>query len=255
MTKEVPALCLDDVSFAYPNQDSLLAGVDLDVAEGECLALIGPNGGGKTTMLRLVMGFLEPTKGSVRVFGLAPKNQRLLLSYVPQSLEWTVELPLTARDFILLGAIQRKGWFFKQSADVKKQAHYWIERLGLEARAKQPYQELSGGWKQRVLLARALMSKPKILLLDEPTSHLDPHSESDLGCIFRELKGSVTMIFVSHDLSVTRDFIDRVACLNRTCIVHPTGALTSEVLETLYGGPLRSIVHHSHEHNKEHKHA
>lgn len=230
------------VSFAY-GQTPVLADVDLQVERGEFLGIIGPNGGGKTTLLKLLLGLLAPDEGHVRVLGRAPEEARGRVGYVPQHASFPPDLPVHVRDVVLMGRLGpglRAGrWTDADRAAAARS----MERLGLTGLAERPAGRLSGGQVQRMLIARALAMEPELLLLDEPTSGVDVRMGESLYEMLKEMTGEVTVVLVSHDVGVISRQVDTVACLNQRLYYHGSEQLPEEALEAAYGGPVELVAH------------
>lgn len=187
----------------------ILDQVDLEIAQGEFIGIFGPNGGGKTTLLKLLMGLIEPQKGTVRIFGKAPAENRDRIGYVPQTHRIDPDFPITLEELILLGRKPKRLFFGRFSKEDHAACDYWIRRLGLKAHRKQAYGKLSGGLAQRALLARALVSEPELLLLDEPTANIDAQSLAIFLEALQELHGERTIVLVTHDLRTLTQRADR----------------------------------------------
>lgn len=236
------AIELDRVSFSYGGP-LVLEDIDLVVEEGEFLGIVGPNASGKSTLLKVVLGLLRPTAGSVQVFGRKPADSRHAIGYVPQFATFRRDFPILVEDMVLLGRLGATRAVGRYAADdraaaerVMREAQVWDVRAA-------PIGTLSGGQLQRALVARALATDPKLLVLDEPTSNIDVLAEADIFQLFRSLNARMTIVVVSHDVGFITQYVHRVACLNRTLVCHPTGAITGEVIAQLYGTPVRLIDH------------
>lgn len=242
----LPAIEFDRVSFAYPAPGADGAGarpvleqITLRVEPGERLGLLGPNGGGKTTLVRLTAGLLHGYSGSIRVFGLPPDRARRagLIGYLPQRNEAEMAFPLSARQVVALGAERgQPPWRMAPRASRQRVADA-LRLVGAEAFADRPVGALSGGQLQRVLLARAVAFQPRLLLLDEPTVGVDLAGQQQFFAMLDALRRQfdLTMVIVSHDLRAIAGACDRIACLNRTlhCHVSPAG-LTPQVLAEVF---------------------
>jgi zinc transport system ATP-binding protein len=235
---------LREVSFSYGGP-RVLEGVSLAVQAGEFLGLVGPNGGGKTTLLKIILGLLRPRSGEVRVLGMAPEKGRAHIGYVPQFAAFDRDFPISVRETVLLGRLGRTrvlGGYTRAdksiAAAVMREVHVWDIR-------EQPLEALSGGQLQRVLVARALACEPGILLLDEPTANIDMRGEEDIFDLFRKLNERLTIMLVSHDIAFISRYVSRVACLNQTLVCHRTEAISGDIIEGLYGEPMR-MIHHAH---------
>jgi len=244
---ESPVARLEGVWFSYGRQP-VLEDVSFSIAAGQTVCLVGPNGGGKTTLLKLIAGLLKPDRGRVEVFGTAPRRVCLRIGYMPQHLRFDPLFPVTALDIVLMGRLGagglrgRLGWY---SPEDRRAACEALATAGMLDRAQVPFAELSGGERQRVLIARALCVQPELLLLDEPTANVDPRFEAQLFDIVRQLEGRMTVVLVSHDLGVVSTWVQTVVCVNRRVVVHPTAELTGELLQEIYEGEVR-LVRHGH---------
>ncbi|RMG31628.1 MAG: metal ABC transporter ATP-binding protein [Gammaproteobacteria bacterium] len=238
-----PAIRIEDVSFSY-GEVRALEHIDLEIREGEFVALVGPNGGGKSTLLRILLGLLEPDSGRVELLGRPPEIGRRAVGYVPQAVHFDRDFPLRVRDMVLMGRLgtggtRRIGYTREDHA----RAEDAMRRTEILHLAERQIGTLSGGQFQRALIARALTSDPRILILDEPTANIDQRSESDIFELFRALNARMTILVVSHDIGFISRYVDRVACLNRTLLCHETREVDQKVLERLYGMPVREIAH------------
>ncbi len=210
-----PLIASHNLFFSYRHQP-VLKEVTFQIYRNEFVGIIGPNGGGKTTLLKLILGFLKPTQGSLHVFGEPPRlesHQTCRLAYVPQTLRFDRDFPITVEEVVLLGRLRRlpwHGWFQKKERQTAKEA---LEQVGLAHLAALRFGTLSGGEAQRVLIARALVSQPAILLLDEPTASVDSQAEAEIYAILKKLKERMTILMVTHDLNVAIEQVERVLCV------------------------------------------
>ncbi len=237
-------ISVKDVTFSYGGP-VVLEDVHLDVEDGEFLGVVGPNAGGKSTLLRLMLGLLEPTTGSIEVGGRDPSEGSRAIGYVPQYPPFARDFPITVEQTVLLGRLgtaRALGGYSRRDRDVANRVMTETESLNIRGRR---LNTLSGGQLQRVLLARALASEPKILMLDEPTANIDVRMESDIYELLRNLNQRATIIVVSHDIGFISQYVGRVACVNRTLICHATLAIDGKVIQELYGGDVH-MVEHSH---------
>lgn len=226
-----------DLSFAY--QDTpILQGLSFEVFKGEFIGIIGPNGGGKTTLLKLLMGFLEPQAGHIQILGKSPTTIQTQIAYVPQVLRYDKQFPISVYELVLMGRLSRLPWFGKYSQQDRKAVERSLERVNLLEFKDAPFGTLSGGQSQRALIARALVSEPKILFLDEPTASVDPQAEADIYELLNSLKSSMTILVVTHDLNTAIKVVERIFCVQRQLI----SLLPEEVCEHfamgLYHPPL-----------------
>ena len=209
---------IDDVCFGYEYQE-VLHNISLTLEEGQFAVMVGPNGGGKTTLLRLMLGLLAPRYGRIRLFGQAPEMARHLAGYVPQSLHYDAQFPASVEDVVLMGRVERH-WLGPYRRADRTAAASAMEQVGLGGYGRRPFRALSGGERQRVLMARALASEPRLLLLDEPGANLDPGSGRQVYELLRELNRRVTILLVSHNLKVVASYVSHVICVNRTADMH-----------------------------------
>lgn len=191
----------------------ILSNANLSVTPGEFIGLFGPNGGGKTTLLKLIMGFLKPHIGQIRIFGDSEEMSRGRIGYVPQIHRTDPDFPITLEELIALGRKPRGLLFKGLSREDWEACEFWMEKLKLTAHRDKAYGKLSGGLAQRALLARALISDPDLLLLDEPTSNIDAQSLSLFLETLGEIKGRKTILLVSHDLRTLTQKADRLLCI------------------------------------------
>ncbi|MBA1146289.1 ABC transporter ATP-binding protein [Ectothiorhodospiraceae bacterium WFHF3C12] len=219
--------------------------VSLEMPSGEFLGLVGPNGGGKSTLLRVVLGLLEPWAGEVSVLGRTPTRARRDIGYVPQYAMFSRRFPISVRDVVRTGRLGRTRPVFGYRRRDKAVVDWALSTVGVEGLAERPIGTLSGGQFQRALIARALACEPKLLILDEPTANVDPGAESHLFDLLAELNREMGIVVVSHDVGFISGYVHRVACLNRTLVCHTTAALTPEVIESLYGHPVSAVQHAS----------
>jgi zinc transport system ATP-binding protein len=213
-----------DLDFAYGSQ-SVLKGVDLRIEEGTTMGLIGPNGGGKTTLIRLLLGILQPTGGSIRVAGLTPQQairRGDLIGYLPQSPRLPERFPISVRQIVRLGLAGKSGLLRRDSREDLDFADSLLDRVGVGHLADKPVGALSGGQLQRVYIARALAPRPRLLLLDEPTTGIDRPGQQRFIEFVQGLKAELglTVVLVSHDLRAVSSISDRIACLNLTLHYH-----------------------------------
>jgi len=241
MSKE-PVIRLEGVSFSYDGV-RVLEDVNLAVGELDFVCIVGPNGGGKTTLLKLFLGLLQPTKGTVSVFGETPEEARLRMGYMPQHALLDPLFPVRVMDVVLMGRMgitRRVGPYRRADKEAAFNALREVEMHGLVERK---FSALSGGQQQRVLIARALASNPEVLLLDEPTASLDLQVECEVYELLRELNERLTVVMASHDLSFVSRYVKSVVCVKRTVVVHPTSEITGDLIRELYGGDVCAVRH------------
>ena len=222
-----------NLNFSY-NRQLVLRGVNLSIHSGDFTAMIGPNGGGKTTLLKLMLGLLNADSGSIKIFDNPPKNVSHRIGYVPQDIHINQNFPISSSDVVLMGKIKPgRGWS-RHSKEDRMDVLRALEQVGMEKYGDQRIDELSGGQKQRVFIARALVTKPDILLLDEPTASIDNKGQNELYALLKELNYKITIIVVSHDLMVISRYVKSVACVNQRLHYHGHAELTGEMIEMMY---------------------
>ncbi|RUM47005.1 MAG: ABC transporter [Desulfocapsa sp.] len=237
----VPVIQIEDLSFSY-DQSSILSDVNLIIHELDSICVVGPNGGGKTTLIKCILGLLVPDKGTVRVFGLTPEQARLRMGYVPQYASFDPFFPISVMEVVCMG---RLGGSFtgKYSTHDKEQALAALEKVDLAKYATRSFTALSGGQRQRVLIARALATGCDLLILDEPTANIDHTAETRFFDLLSDLNEKMTILMVTHEVGFASTFFKRVACVNNKVVIHPTSELTGELIQNMYGGDLQMIRH------------
>ncbi len=238
-----------NLTFAYNGGEAILQDAHVDIFEHEFVCVVGPNGGGKTTLIKLLVGLLRPDRGSLRVLGMEPKDARTRIGYMPQHERLDPQFPVSVMDVVLMGCLglgTRIGPYRKRD---RERAGQVLKDVGLYDLRHRTFAELSGGQRQRALIARAMACDPKLLLLDEPTAHLDPAVQDDFYRLLHEMDRRLTLVLVSHDVGFVSKYVDKVVCVNRHVVVHPTGDLSGKMISDLYGGDVNMILHqHDHTH-------
>ncbi|MEE3340022.1 MAG: ABC transporter ATP-binding protein [Hallerella sp.] len=229
-----PAIEIRNLSFSY-EKTPVLSDVNFSVDAGDFLAIIGPNGGGKSTLMKLIVGLLKPSEGDVRVFGEKVPSKKVSIGYVPQNTNRNLEFPITVAETVSTGLP-----LYKSNPQKVKEA---LETVKMESFAGRRLGELSGGERQRVLIARALAADPQILFLDEPSSNIDAQGQEDLYGLLAELNAKMTIVIVSHDLMVLSNHVKSVACVNRTVHFHSGSKITPEMVQSMYGCEVDLIAH------------
>ncbi|HEV2851224.1 MAG TPA: metal ABC transporter ATP-binding protein [Thermoanaerobaculia bacterium] len=241
---ETPLVEVRHLTFGY-GREVVLDHVDLEIGRRDFLAIIGPNGGGKTTLLKVMLGLLRPWSGEV-VYHLPADGGRGLrgrLGYVPQFSTFDKDFPLRVRDMVLMGRLGSRGWLRSYSRDDRAAADAALDRLGLRGIARAHVSEISGGQLQRVLIARSLVSGPEVLFLDEPTASIDAESRETLSGILEELNRTIPIVVVTHDVTSIAPMVNRIACINRRLFYHGGPELSQEVMEEVYGCPVELVTH------------
>ncbi len=226
MNENPIALRFSDVSFSYPTLQ-VLSDVSFHFHSGEFIALVGPNGSGKTTLLKLILGLEDAEEGSIELLGHNPKRSRSLIGYVPQHASYDPSFPISVGEVVAMGVVDAKGR--KRTKAIQEEVRRALSQVEMEELYDRPYSELSGGQRRRVLVARALVGDPQMLILDEPTANMDAESEKRLYSTLGNLKGETTVLIVTHDMRHVSALVDRVFCIEalkesfrgRSVIQHP----------------------------------
>jgi zinc transport system ATP-binding protein len=236
------AITFEHVTVKY---DSIIALDDINftIEEKDYVGIIGPNGGGKTTILKTILGLIQPTSGSISIFGQSPHKARQIIGYVPQIAQFERFYPIDVMDVVLMGRLNKRAMFRPYSKLDKEKAAESLGFVGMADFRKRQLGKLSGGQIQRVMVARALASQPKILLLDEPTASVDYQAEQNLYELLASLSNNMTIILVSHDIGVVSRQVKSLACLNRKLFHHGSKEILPSVMETVYGCPVDLIAH------------
>jgi zinc transport system ATP-binding protein len=242
------AVELDDISVNYGDLEAL-KNINLKVEKGAFLGIIGPNGGGKTTLLKVILGLIEPQKGRVKIMGQPISKAVDQIGYVPQISSFDRSFPISVLDVVLMARLGGRLRFFHQyqKEDIKE-AEAVLEQLNLLHLKDRQIGKLSGGQLQRVLIARGLAVEPEILLLDEPTASVDASSTSQIYELLKELNKEKTIIVVTHDMAAVSSYFDSLACLNEKLYHHGDKHLDQETTEQVFGCPI-DLIAHGHPHH------
>jgi zinc transport system ATP-binding protein len=236
---ETGVVCLKQVSFTRGSK-VILEDITFCIDQGVFLGIIGPNGGGKSTLLKLILGTLPLQAGHIEVFGhdlSQTRMDRALIGYIPQRSDIDQNFPVTALDVVLMGATAKLGLLRRPSAQLRNRAMELLDRVGVGELADRPIGRMSGGQQQRTFIARALINDPRLLILDEPTTGLDSAGQQRFLHLVRELQNEMqlTVIMVSHDIGQLAHYADQIACLNRKLHWHDRSALLNEqILQEVY---------------------
>lgn len=233
---------LEDV-WAHFDGVPALEEVNLSIRQYDFLGIIGPNGGGKTTLLKVILGLLKPSRGKVTVFGRTPEKGREFVGYVPQYSLFDREFPVSVRDVVLTGRLGHARRFRRYTEEDKRLACDALNTVEMLDFKDSQIGKLSGGQQQRVFIARALVTKPKLLLLDEPMASVDSPMQTELYELFENLRRRMAIVLVSHDISAVSIYVDKIACLNRRLFYHNSKEITAEDLEATYQCPVEIIAH------------
>lgn len=233
---------LEDVWVQY-NGVPILEGINLNIEQDDFLGIIGPNGGGKTTLLKVVLGLIHPSHGKVSILDKPPEKSRSRIGYVPQHNLFDREFPISVWDVVLMGRYGKAGLFRRYNSEDKRTTQDALQTVGMLDYKDRQLGKLSGGELQRIFIARALVSEPKLLLLDEPTASVDPAMQTEFYELLERLKQHMAIVLVSHDISAVSIYVDKIACLNRQLYYHGSKELTPEILEATYKCPVQMIAH------------
>ena len=231
-----------DVSVGY-GTNTVLKNISFTLWENDFLGVIGPNGGGKTTLLKAILGLLKPSKGDIAFYKDGRPVAALKIAYLPQINQIDKKFPISVFEVVASGLIgEKKGWR-KYSNEQKRRINATLDKMGISEKAKCPVGELSGGELQRVLLGRAIVSSPKILILDEPNTYVDKLFESRLYQLLEEINKDTAIILVSHDTGTILPLVKNIACVNETLHYHAGNNLSEEWLGQAYQCPIELIGH------------
>ncbi len=231
-----------NVCFGYDPGSWTLEDVNLRIERGHSGCIVGPNGGGKSTLMRLILGLLSPQKGDVKVFGVNPAAARPLVGYMPQYHQLDAAFPVSVLEVVLMGRMRRGFWGRYTAAD-RTAAHSALEEMGIADLAPRSFSALSGGQRQRVLIARALACEPSLLLLDEPTANIDPGAEEQFYGTLNVLRRRMTVLTVSHDLGFVNREVDQIICVNRRVTTHEAASFSAEAANEVYQHEVKMIKH------------
>lgn len=242
-TADPPLIEIKNLSAGY-NHELVLRDINLTLERNDFLGLIGPNGGGKTTLLKVILGLLQPQEGTVQVMGKPPREGRQHIGYVPQFAIFDTDFPISVRDVVRMGRLSEQRLFkpyTREDDAIVDQRLEWVDMLDHKDRA---LRELSGGQRQRVYIARALATDPELLLLDEPTISVDFNSRTHIYDLLHKInQHGVTILLISHDLNVISSYVKTIGCLNRTLHYHGEKQITAQMLEEGYNCPIDLIAH------------
>jgi zinc transport system ATP-binding protein len=233
---------LEDVWVHYGGVP-VLEGVSLSIKQQDFLGIIGPNGGGKTTLLKVILGLVKPEQGKVSVLGQSPAQARSHIGYVPQYSLFDHDFPISVWDVALTGRCGQRGIakrYSKKDRDLAVQA---LKTVGMLDYKERQIGKLSGGEQQRVFLARALAAEPELLLLDEPTASVDTPMQTEFYELLEKLKEKMAIVLVSHDIGAVSIYVDKIACLNHRFFYHNSKEISPEELEATYKCPIDLIAH------------
>lgn len=243
MSNQNPVIEIKNLSFSYSSSTPpVLENVSIQIPSGQSGCIVGPNGGGKSTLLKLMLGLLQPDTGSITVFGQNPVKARRKIGYMPQYHQLDASFPASVLEVALMGRVTPFTFFGYKKRD-RQAAMAALEILGIADLAERSFAGLSGGQRQRVLIARALAGEPELLLLDEPTANIDPGAEEKFYETLDQLRKQMTVITVSHDLGFVNRETDMVICVNRSVNMHKATDFTAETADEIYHHHVNIIKH------------
>lgn len=236
------AIAASGLTFSYGRLPAV-EDVTFSIEKGDFLGIIGPNGGGKTTLLRLLLGLIPPDCGTVSLLGGHPVKTRFRAGYIPQETGLNKSFPITAREVVFMGLTGKRFGRRFTAKDCSRVAII-MEQLGIAQLADNPIGQLSGGQRQKTLLARAMVADPEMLILDEPTASVDTAGTDEIYEHLRQLNNTgVTVVLVTHNIGVLSQYVKSVACINRQLYFHPDGVLDQETVTRTFGCPVDIIAH------------
>lgn len=238
MTKEI--IDLKNIYFSY-NGETVLENINLKIMENDFMAIIGPNGGGKTTLLKLILGLIKPSKGNISVMGDTPERGRRDIGYLQQHQDLDMRFPISVYETVLMG--RYRGIARKYTSVDREAVRAALSNMGMLKLSSRHIGMLSAGQLQRVLIARAIVREPVLLLMDEPLTSIDPKMQKSMYELFTRLSKKMAVVFVTHDIGAISVYIKKVACLNRRLFYHGPKEGSLGKLEKTYGCPVEAIAH------------
>lgn len=237
-----PLIEITGLSAGYDGK-TVLSHVDLTVYERDFLGVIGPNGGGKTTLIKNILGLQQPLQGSIRFYKEGKEVSEITMGYLPQYNTIDKKFPISVYEVVLSGLSKQKSLLSKYTGAHHEQVKRIIARMGLEGLEKRSIGQLSGGQLQRALLGRALVSNPEVVILDEPNTYIDKRFEAKLYSLLEEINRERAIILVSHDIGTVLQNVKTIACVNETLDYHPDTEVPPEWLEEHFGCPIELLGH------------
>ena len=247
------AIEVKNLSFAY-DANVILENISFSIQEKDFLAIIGPSGGGKTTLLKILLGLLAPTQGLVRIFGSAPNHAKNSIGYVGQNPNINLDFPISVHDVVKMGRLGHQKFFGRSSKEDQSVVQKALISMEVWPLRQKRMGLLSIGQRQRIFIARALATEPSILILDEPTTSIDTEGQTLLYELLKKLNQKITIIIASHDVSAVSHYVTCVACVNRNLFFHNSPEINDDILNEVYEDSQDFIIHdHPHIHLGKHK--
>lgn len=229
--------------WVYYDSIPVLEAISLSIKSNDFLGIIGPNGGGKTTLLKVILGLIKPSRGKVTVLGTSPERGRKHIGYISQFNLFDHDFPISVFEVVLMGRYNKAGLFQHYSEEDRKAAAEALKTVEMLDYKDRQVGRLSGGEQQRVFIARALATNPELLLLDEPTASVDPNMQAEFYELLDKLKEHMAIVLVSHDISAVSIYVNQIACLNHQLFYHGSKEASAEALEKAYQCPIQLIAH------------
>ena len=234
------AVEINNLSIKY-NEQLVLNDINFSIEENDFVAIIGPNGGGKSTLLKVILGILTPNTGEVKVFGKEPKKARDLMGYLPQNLDFDRDFPINVFETVLTGRYH--GLFKNYTKEDREVVLHALKDVEMQDFKDRQISKLSGGQMQRVFIARAIVREPKLLIMDEPMASIDPEMQNSFYELMSRLKDKMAIVLVSHDVGAVSTHVDKIACLNQKLFYHGSVENSANGLEEIYNCPIELISH------------
>lgn len=232
----------NDVSFSY-DRHLILEDIHWTVEGGDFVGVIGPNGSGKTTLIKLMLGLIKPDRGSIKIFDTSVRAGRIRIGYVPQIVHHNREFPITVADVVAMGDLGDGFWGFMTPQKTRQRVMAILNQLQMADIAQRKFGDLSLGQKQRCFIARALVSDPELIILDEPTASVDNQVEQDIFRLLKKIQGQRTVIIISHDLGFISQYVNKVACVNQHLVAHRIEDMNQKVIDSLYQSKMTMVSH------------